>query len=403
MRLLVVPSSPNDTTSLYRSLGPLAELRRSVMHSGIIDAPNFEAVQVREVKEFTWSTICEFDAVFMQRPFKPLHVTCAELARAMGRPLWLDYDDDLFSVPLDNPAHRLYESEGARRNVAKLASMADVITVSTPALKRRFDALNGDVRVAPNAWNEEIFGELTDKPGHLPNIMWRGSHTHQQDVLDYALEITEVAEAFPAWSWTFIGWTPYMCVRYMRPQTVNIVHHLDPIDYFRFIRKIYPSICIVPLVRNEFNDAKSNIAWIEATSAGAVTLAPDMAEWRRPGVVTYDSQQQFKDRLTKLIDVGPEGRAKLWNVSRKHILEHLTLAKVNEVRRRVIGDLNVMANNPVWREHAIRGRGVAVETGRAGPVASRALVEGDRARSLADAGGHAGADQVVADADPRNG
>jgi len=377
MRLLVVPASPNDTTSLYRSLGPLAELRRSVMHNGIVDAPDFTYTQVRDVKEFTWSTVCEFDAVFFQRPYKSVHVTCAELARAMGRPIWIDYDDDLFEVPLDNPAHDMYESEQARRNVAKLASIADVITVSTPALKRRFDPLNGDVRIAPNAWNAELFGELADKPGHLPNIMWRGSQTHQQDVLDHALEIVEVADAYPEWSWTFIGWTPYMCVRYMRPQAVNIVRHLDPIDFFRFIRKIHPSICIVPLVRNPFNDAKSNIAWIEATSAGAVCLAPDMAEWRRPGVVTYDSAQQFKDSLSKLIEVGPVALSKLWNASRKFITENLQLRDVNAVRRRVIGDLNRMANSPNWREHAIRGSGVAVEAGRAGPLPSSALVERD--------------------------
>lgn len=369
MKLLVVPGFPTDATSLYRSMGPLAALRKSTGRLGAFrDCP--DGFDYRLAEKVNWAIIGEVDAVFLQRPYKGVHVTIAELARAMGRPVWVDYDDDLFAVPLDNPSHRLYELENTRRNVAKLASIADVVTVSTAALEQRFRKLNGDVRIVPNAWNRELFGDMVEAPGHLPHVMWRGSHTHQQDMLDYAAQIVDVAERFERWSFTFIGWTPFMVVRYMRGEQANVVDHLDPIDYHAFIRKIHPSICIVPLSDNEFNKAKSNIAWLEATSAGAVTLAPHMPEWQRPGVVTYSGPDEFRDRLSKIIEVGPEGRAKLWAASKRYIDANLILDKVNEQRKAVVEHLARLSRNEKWREHAIARRGVAIETERAGPVAS---------------------------------
>ena len=179
--------------------------------------------------------------------------------------------------------------------------------------------------------------------------------------------------------------------------------HLDPIDYHQFIRKIFPAICIVPLVNNAFNQAKSNIAWIEATSAGAVTLAPDMPEWRRPGVVLYNDADTFRDRLLKLIAVGNEGRAKVWNASRRWIEKNLTLATVNELRRDVIEDLELLGKNEKWRAHAISRRGLAIETEGAGPIASKDALGGGKEATQAAAAGDTRAPEMVAGRDPGNG
>ena len=50
------------------------------------------------VNEVNWSSLAMNDAVYMQRPFTAGHAKIAELAVSNRIPLWVDYDDDLYSV-----------------------------------------------------------------------------------------------------------------------------------------------------------------------------------------------------------------------------------------------------------------------------------------------------------------
>ena len=98
----------------------------------------------------------------------------------------------------------------------------------------------------------------------------------------------------------------------------------------------------VPLIEDGMNRCKSNIAWIEATAAGAVTIAPDWVEWQKPGVLNYNGLDEFKSMLMRPLDDAPER----WAASRDYIMENLTLNKVNEQRARIVRELVNSEANP---------------------------------------------------------
>jgi hypothetical protein len=105
---------------------------------------------------------------------------------------------------------------------------------------------------------------------------------------------------------------------------------------------------IVPLRDNAFNRCRSNLAWIEATCAGAVVIAPDWEEWRRPGIMNYTDAEGFRRTLRGVMEQYAMGlvkktdeRQEHFNVemSRAYIEQHLQLDKVNEARWGIINGM----------------------------------------------------------------
>ena len=95
---MVIPNRL-DTTALYRSTGPFAELQR-----------NLNNVRFVQPMEWDWGLMHQLDAVFMQRPYSPQHKDIFDLALTMGKPVWIDFDDDLlelFDVDRDLKKDRL--------------------------------------------------------------------------------------------------------------------------------------------------------------------------------------------------------------------------------------------------------------------------------------------------------
>jgi hypothetical protein len=84
----------------------------------------------------------------------------------------------------------------------------------------------------------------------------------------------------------------------------------------------------VPLVDNEFNRAKSNIAWLEGTWAGAKTIASDLPEFNKPGVTVYKPGELPRNNFTPDSEISWDYISKnltldLINASREHILDTL--------------------------------------------------------------------------------
>ena len=115
--------------------------------------------------------------------------------------------------------------------------------------------------------------------------------------------------------------------------------YMDKNAYFRYLSQIEGSISIVPLSHRKselnFNKSKSNIAWLEATYAGMVSLAPNWPEWRKPGIINYIDDLDFKEKLTAMIE-GKYDLESLHKLSWQYICSELTLDKTNQQRLSVI-------------------------------------------------------------------
>lgn len=338
--LLALPSSPEDSTSFYRCMGPLAALRRQrpSLHYGMID-------------RITWMSMSMYDAVFMQRPTTENQVKIARMAAQHGLPIWLDYDDNFFQIPRDNPFFETFMSPSVHRNVVQLCSIANVVTVSTEALAAVFRQFHRDVRVVPN-------GLMTSFIGHVPNhgaeprnpiVLWRGSNTHQRDVDMYSTQMIEASKLHPHMRWAFQGYAPYSVIEGIGP-AASSGKFLDQLDYFATIRAMKPSTAIVPLADNAFNRCKSNIAALEAVYAGAVPVVPDWPEWQIPGAATYRDGSSFMRALTEVIELSDDARYLRWSKAKAYIDANLTIDVTNNKRAALVSELEELTHDYAARE-----------------------------------------------------
>ncbi len=214
----------------------------------------------------------------MQRPYDVAHVGLVKLAKKIGTKVWIDYDDlDTEPYPLAHPHSADMNCPQTQESLRWLMSNADVVTVSTPFLESRLKEFCSPV-VIPNAWDSDTF-PFSDLPREKV-ISWRGgpANGHNQDLEQVLPDIKELVESLHDWRWIFFGQPHWQIENIIPKERLAIVPQMPFLDYMSNLVRCRSSIHIVPLADNPFNRAKSNCAWIEATIAGAVTVAPKFIE-----------------------------------------------------------------------------------------------------------------------------
>lgn len=322
--LLAFPANMVDATSFYRAIGPLGHLRRTCPW-----------LNIQIVAEVTWPILEMCDGLFLQRPFTPNMVQLCDRARAQGKPIWVDHDDDVFNVPDDNPCFDTYANPRTQQCVARVIASADFVTVSTEPLRTLYGGLSSSLDVVPNALMHTIVGEPMDEWRQNPVVLWRGSDTHKRDLMQHADQLVDAAKRHPSVKFHFSGYRPFFIAERLGDQCV-INGPLDIVDYFGLLRTVRPQVVVVPLADHKFNHAKSNIAWIEATYAGAIVVAPNFVEWQRPGVINYNGADDIGRALDEALSLTPEATAARWRESRDYIDRHLRIERVNGAREEII-------------------------------------------------------------------
>jgi len=225
------------------------------------------------------------DLVVLQRLVSPMQVEFISALQRMGVAVVVDVDDALWRIHPDNGAYARWVEPVAgipRFELLDAAcALADMVTVSTPALAKRY-GLHGRVRVLRNGLPNAAFAPDA-KPGFQDRIKigWAGSldsHPNDLQVMgdavarviaendDVDLHIVGDAEpvanllGVPMDRATGTGWVP--------------LH-----EYHEALRDI--DIMLVPLADTAFNRAKSALKAQEGAAAGAVVLASATPENER--------------------------------------------------------------------------------------------------------------------------
>lgn len=224
----------------------------------------------------------DLDLVVLQRLVSPMQVEFVSALQRMGVAVVVDVDDALWRIHPDNGSYARWTEPVAgipRFELLDAAcALADMVTVTTPALARRY-GLHGRVRVLRNGLPNAAFAPDV-KPGFQGRIKigWSGSldsHPNDLQVMgdavarvmaendDVDLHIVGDAEpvanllGVPMDRVTGTGWVP-----------------LD--KYHEALRDI--DIMLVPLANTAFNRAKSALKAQEGAAAGAVVLASPTPE-----------------------------------------------------------------------------------------------------------------------------
>lgn len=324
IKVLVVGDNPSNAYSFYRGILPMADLTRQ----------NVARVDVELLGQGTplsWPNLIQYDCFLLTRPFRDDTVGLFQAAKAMGRKVWVDYDDNLFAVPASNYTWSTYLNPEQKKRIGFFMEHADAVTVSTPDLKECLSWLRQDIDVIPNAWPLTM---PENHDGHEPNkvIAWRGGPSHFADMEPYVDDIVTILEKHTDYSlytfghphWGLDGRVPKERWRHFGPIA-------DTFKYFQTFFQVKPSVVLVPLADSTFNRCKSNIAWQEATIAGASAVVPEWPEWNVPAG-KYRKNRGFIEAF----DYALENRAALVKQSLLDVPDYLTQLKA---RAAVLGKL----------------------------------------------------------------
>ena len=322
-RVGAVISIPQGACSYYRSIGAFSKIKDIT----------FELLE-----KGNWVNYSSIDILYLERPVLPSFIEGMKMAKNFNIPVWIDFDDDLFNVPKYNPAHSFYSKQETLDCIITACRMADVITVTSVKLQKVYGKYNKNVVIIPNAWNDINFPFDMNALSNKKIINWRGSATHRNDLLEYKDSILKSVNTKKDWQWSWIGKEHWMISDFIEDKQKITLDEMDIIQFFNVMKQLNPSIHMVPLKINEFNEAKSNIAWLEATYAGAVTIAPPMEQWDRPGVIRYQDMDHIYDEIIDTMNNDKKRKA-MWKDSIEFIDSELTLSKINKKRSEIIESL----------------------------------------------------------------
>ena len=335
-RVLFLIPNPGDGTSWWRFEQPFQKLFKT---SNALDsiAPTYD-YNPKKFKR-NWHTLHAYDLIIMQRPYSPEAFSLIEIIKDLGIKLWVDYDDDLINVPLANPAAKVYADPANKQSLAKIIKNADLVTVSTRCLKQLYGQVNKNTQVIPNAWEDTLIPLQDEKIEKREKIVaWRGSRTHDEDLMEYLPTLSKIAQKYTDWKFMFLG-KPYFQVENMMPAKNTVIIESIPLPrYFKFMNNMNVPVGIVPLKDRAFNRAKSNISWLEFTAAGAATVCPEWEEWQHQGTLRYENISQFGENIRALIE-DPYMSIELRKTSLQTIREKFVLSRVNKMREEALLNL----------------------------------------------------------------
>lgn len=273
------------------------------------------------------------DVLITQRLHTPHQLGMLTLLKGFGRQaIVADFDDDLWRVPRQSPAHVLYGREDVQEGLRRYARLADVITVSTDPLRDRVEAeLRGGfcppVVVIPNAVPDELFARpLRWVLGRHTRIGWSGSDTHEHDWLAGGVQ-GQVDRFLRACADRVEGVT--VGAHYLRNAAERLPWaSLADGSYYGTIAGF--DIGLAPLARTALNDAKSHIKALEYMALGVLPLVSESAAYAPlglPRTLTVQPGDNWGEALQYVTTLHPMTRRQLL-VSNRHLASRYAESEV---------------------------------------------------------------------------
>jgi len=305
-----------------------------------------------EEKMLEENDILVFARLYRIDPFKLLY-----RAKAKGKKVVYEIDDDIWTIPPVNPAQTFF-SPLAKEMVEGLLKEADLVTTTTDYLKGNLLKFNKNVWVCPNAISFNQFKERARQKSKL-KIGWSGSITHYDDLLiiidvikdlqdkyDFDFQIQGlsscplISQVYEYGFYKKQGWMPEYNTFFEKG--LQFYEKLKSFKNFRhipfYVPELHPKVLsdldwdigLAPLADNKFNRSKSCIKFYEYCGVGTVTLASDVIPYNQE--VNYLAKNTYKDwyrKLEKLI-VDEKFRNQILDEQKKYVFQNRNIIKVVE-------------------------------------------------------------------------
>lgn len=274
------------------------------------------------------------DVVVFHRPTGMHALPIAQAVKLKNKKLIVDNDDDYFNVPVDHRSHITFNDVELRRVMTETTKLADLMTLANEEAVKTFAPINANYAIYPCVYDERYLKAPDLEKPRTQTIMWRGSDTHNQSLYEFSDAIGELDKEHTGWEFIFVGAYPWHVIKKIKNNKWWCNPGYMPTkELWEYARNIGPAIQIVPLTDDQFTRSRSNMAFMDATTAGALTVARNFKHFMVPGVINYRDSKDFTEIMHRLMDTFPEQfeteatRDKIMQ-SWKYIEENLTFKAV---------------------------------------------------------------------------
>ena len=247
------------------------------------------------------------DVVVMQRPAKVQTQELIRLFQAQGTAVVVDVDDDISCLHSEHPT---FDGFSPARNpdhnwhhIRKACGMADLVTVTTPALADRYGA-HGRVAVLRNCVPRSMLERPALADGQT--LGWGGrAEMHPGDLEATRGGVADALERVPGWGFSVIGPVEGVRKGLSLHEEPSATGGLEMDDYFEALGEL--DVGIVPLADSRFNAAKSGLKGLEYAARGVPFVASPLPEYAALaeegiGVTASDRGRSWRRELVQLMD-----------------------------------------------------------------------------------------------------
>lgn len=328
LKILVVHPMSGDGTSFYRGIGPLSHLERHF---------DFDVIDGEKI-EFAWQRIIQCDVLYMCRPSLTESYQIIQIAKNLKKPVISEYDDSYLSIPPTNPRYELYANPIRQLIIKDCMKESDMVICSTKAIADEIveNVPSAKTVVINNAYDEDLF-EMPEKRNQEKIVLFRAGDTKANDLLVCKDAILKSIFDHPQYTWAFMGFFPEWITsnKDIPNERLKLYSWQDISVYFERLMQLRPEITIVPLEETQFNRAKSNNNFIEATLCGSLTVGPKyLPEFDKPGIIHYHSYEGLAKAFSYAVNCNQDAYFELSKESTPRLMEMNKLR--NEVIRSVI-------------------------------------------------------------------
>jgi len=254
----------------------------------------------------TWAPrmLDEFDIFVFQRISHAKALDLLVSLREKGKLVVYDIDDDVISIPLENPVFWVHlRRPDIPWTILMCSRFADYVTVSTPGLKELLEPLNPNVLVMPNFLNLKEHENVIPLRVHPSPILlfWGGSNTHKRALKLLEAVLPKVLKAnrdihvvimgdelpfdLPVERRTYVPWGRY--------------------EFFQRVLKGC-DIGLAPLDDSLFDQRKSDLRIKELAIGGLPIVASPVREYRKSaleaGQLLASSPEEWIEHILRLAE-----------------------------------------------------------------------------------------------------
>jgi len=269
----------------------------------------------------------ETDVFVLLHPSMSEELPLIENLRKLGKKVIVDIDDLLDNLPASHPESDLLQH--CKFTVPHILIKANWVVTSTEDLCSKYRHLNANMSVIPNALDTNLIPESYEpKPKHYSRGFtagWCGGKTHQDDQYEFVFGLERVLTENPAVRAHFKGLMPHRLSSQFGTRCFfdpKMVHYLE---YQQWLGTVPWNVCLVGLTDHPFNDAKSDLRFIECARHKIPIIASPRADFVKHidagRALGANSNDAFYMQLNWMLS-HPEQCQQIANEAHEYVMSH---------------------------------------------------------------------------------